>query len=131
MRRWTQSVVFCNTTATTYSQFTEVLTNGLLSRNASIMLQYTSEIIGDSDSGAGQHKVPLGSFCLSSEGKVVEQNGSKPDSQCCQDPVSSQRFQRPCLTPAYVTGTQKMLVTTCYTVRYRDDVNLLIWLHLA
>jgi len=54
--------VFCNTTATTYSQFTEVLTNGLLSRNVSIVLQYTSEITGDSDSGAGQHKVPLGSF---------------------------------------------------------------------
>jgi hypothetical protein len=61
MREWTKSFVFRNTTATTYSQFTEVLTNGLLSTNISIV-QCTSEITGDSDSSAGQHKVPLGSL---------------------------------------------------------------------
>jgi hypothetical protein len=67
--------VFCNTAATTYSQFTEVLTNGLLSRDVSIVLQYTPEIIGDSDSGAGQHKVPLGSFACHLKVKLTNRMG--------------------------------------------------------
>jgi len=75
MREWKKSFVFCNTTATTYSQFTEVLTNGLLSRNISIVLQYTSETIGDSNSGAGQHKVPLGSFACHLKVKLRNRKG--------------------------------------------------------
>jgi len=61
MTGWTKSFASCNMIGTTYSQFTEVLTNGLLTRNITITLQYTSEITGYSDSGAGQHKVALGS----------------------------------------------------------------------
>jgi len=67
--------VFCNTIGMRYSQFTKVLTNGLLSRNISIVSQYTSEITGYSDSGAGQHKVPLGSFACHLKVKLRNRMG--------------------------------------------------------
>ena len=128
MREWTKSFVFCNTSATTYSQFTEVLTNGLLSRNISL-IRVTVYMRDNWWQWQWCRKTQSSTwqFCLSSECKVEEQTGSKPYSLCCQ----ARQFTKAseiCLTPAYVTGTQNMLVTTCYTVRYSGDVNLLIWL---
>lgn len=96
----------------------------------SILLRYTSEIICDSDSGAGQHKVPLGSFACHLKVKSKNRMGLSLI-HCAAKPSKFTKVQQTCLTPAYATKTQHMFVPTCYTVRYRGDIYLLIWYRLA